>query len=355
MKHGFIMHEPNNQFGYFGWPSITRLESGRLVVVASGYRFKHLCPFGKIVMSYSDDDGLSWSQPKIIYNSPLDDRDAGIISKGKQVLITTFNNSKAVQYDASLRYETEEDRKIMDAQTDTISNNDEATYLGSWILVSNDGGNTIRYSYKMPITSPHGPILLENGNYFYVGRSFKSEIHNENQLEEGIYFMESTDGVIWTDPIKIDTNFENYYFYEPHAVEVESGKILVSIRVQKKDSDLFTIFQTYIKNNKQLFPLKETNIEGSPPHLMKHSSGKILLSYGRRKSPFGIRVSSSNDDGITFSSEYVLRNDGLDWDLGYPATIERKDGSLITVYYLRETDEKLTSISYTIWNLKEGI
>lgn len=355
MKHGFIMHEPENKFGYFGWPSITRLESGRLVVVASGYRFKHLCPFGKIVMSYSDDDGLSWSKPKIIYNSPLDDRDAGIVSKGSQVLITTFNNSKAVQYDASFRYEKEEDRKIMDSKTDTISDAEEAFYLGSWILVSNDEGSTISHSYKVPITSPHGPILLKNGNYFYVGRSFKSEIHNENQLEEGIYFMESSDGINWTKPVKINTNIENYYFYEPHAIEVENGKVLISIRVQKKDTDLFTIYQTYIKDSKQLSKLEDTNIEGSPPHLMKHSNGNILLSYGRRKHPFGIRVSESADAGKTYLNNYILRDDGVDWDLGYPATIERNDGSLLTVYYLREIGEKLPSISYTIWNLKEGI
>ena len=34
-------------FMYFAWPSVTRLQDGRLAMVASGLRLEHICPFGR--------------------------------------------------------------------------------------------------------------------------------------------------------------------------------------------------------------------------------------------------------------------------------------------------------------------
>ena len=38
--------------------------------------------------------------------------------------------------------------------------------------VSEDGGNTFPKRYEVPISCPHGPIVLKDGRYFYVGRAF---------------------------------------------------------------------------------------------------------------------------------------------------------------------------------------
>ena len=50
-----------------------------------------------------------------------------------------------------------------------------------------------------------------------------------------------------------------------------------------------------------------------------------------------------------------LRDDGPDGDLGYPATAELDDGSLITVYYQKAAAGENTSILYTRWNLPEDL
>ena len=39
-------------------------------------------------------------------------------------------------------------------------------------------------------------------------------------------------------------------------------------------------------------------------------------------------------------------------DLGYPATTELDDGSLISVYYQQYADDGYTSILYTKWHLE---
>ena len=49
--------------------------------------------------------------------------------------------------------------------------------------------------------------------------------------------------------------------------------------------------------------------------------------------PFGIRVMFSRNSGDTWSTcEDIYEND-FSLDLGYPSTVELKDGSLLTVFY----------------------
>jgi hypothetical protein len=60
----------------------------------------------------------------------------------------------------------------------------------------------------------------------------------------------------------------------------------------------------------------------------------------------------SQDGGRTWTTDYVLRDDGPDADLGYPASVELDDGSILTVYYqkLASVQEKC-SLLWTRWKL----
>ena len=95
-----------------------------------------------------------------------------------------------------------------------------------------------------------------------------------------------------------------------------------------------------------------TGISGSPPHLMLHSSGALILTYGRREAPFGERIMISRDGGKTWGEEHILTEAYCN-DLGYPATVELEDGSLVTVYYERYKDDKFTSILGVKWRIEE--
>ena len=67
----------------------------------------------------------------------------------------------------------------------------------------------------------------------------------------------------------------------------------------------------------------------------------------------GQRACISADGGQTwdYENEIVLRNDAPSDDLGYPATIECADGSLLTVYYQRERLGERPCIMTTRWRL----
>ena len=57
------------------------------------------------------------------------------------------------------------------------------------------------------------------------------------------------------------------------------------------------------------------------------------------------------NNGIWFwGEEIILRNDSDSWDLGYPRTVQRSDGKIVTVYYYKDTSSKERYISATIWD-----
>jgi hypothetical protein len=89
---------------------------------------------------------------------------------------------------------------------------------------------------------------------------------------------------------------------------------------------------------------------GNPPSLIKLDDGRLCLTYGYRAEPYSIRAKLSADNGRTWSDEYILRDDGCSRDIGYPRTVQRPDGAIITVYYFCEAatgPERY--IAATIW------
>ena len=74
-------------------------------------------------------------------------------------------------------------------------------------------------------------------------------------------------------------------------------------------------------------------IWGLPSHLLRLRDGAVLMTYGYRRAPFGIRAAISRDRGRTWPLSFTLSDDGAGSDLGYPSTVELKDGRLLTVWY----------------------
>lgn len=328
-----VMENPLSRHCYFGWPTVERLQDGRLAVAASGYRIRHICPFGKTVLSFSQDEGRSFSSPAPVIDTLLDDRDGGLLAFGKSsLLVTSFNNSKRVQQEAPKL------SPYAAAYLDSLSDEDEAQALGSSFRISHDGGATFGPLHKSPITSPHGPALLGDGTILWVGRTFSPhDVKMENDAI-GAYRL-SEDGSM--EPLgKIEAVTENnreLLSCEPHAIALSDGSVLCHFRVQDYPyREFFTTYQsrsldggkTWSKPRAVLPPFG-----GAPSHLMLHSSGVLIASYGYRAAPYGIRVMFSRDLGEHWELDHELYRNPHSPDLGYPSTVELSDGSLFTVFY----------------------
>jgi hypothetical protein len=77
--------------------------------------------------------------------------------------------------------------------------------------------------------------------------------------------------------------------------------------------------------------------------------GRLCVTYGHRKKPTGIRARISADEGKTWTPEIILRDDGFDGDLGYPRSVVRPDGRVLTIYYFNGPKSSDRCIESTFW------
>ena len=360
MKHFIIGRTENGFYRYQGWPTVCIDEQGVLYAVCSGNRLGHLCVFGKNYLYKSFDGGESWTSPAIINDTYLDDRDAGLTYLGGGKMLLTYFCHPWQFYDARREwvkgYTNDVTYPMASAMLDGYRNlPDECNKYGSFVRLSRDYGHTWEEAIKVPVTAPHGPILLKDGRLLFVGKEFHG---GDPELTQGaIYVYESRDdGATWQKLCGIDfpEGLGKENMHEPHAVELEDGTIIASIRAQGKGVPHgFSIYTCRSTDGGKSFSHPEClGISGSPPHFLLHSSGALILTYGRREAPFGERIMISRDGGKTWGEEHILTEAYCN-DLGYPATAELPDGSLITVYYERYKDDKFTSILGVKWTIEE--
>jgi hypothetical protein len=104
-----ICQSNNTVHNYFAWPSITRTKDNRIVVGASGFRRRHICPYGKAVITESVDEGKTYGLIRTIIDTCLDDRDCGLLAFGDAgLIVTSFNNSVAFQQEYAQKLKEKE-------------------------------------------------------------------------------------------------------------------------------------------------------------------------------------------------------------------------------------------------------
>lgn len=87
---------------------------------------------------------------------------------------------------------------------------------------------------------------------------------------------------------------------------------------------------------------------GNPPALARLGDGRLVVLYGFRGHPFGIRAKITEDDGETWSHEIILRDEALGPDLGYPEAVSLPDGSVFVCYYITTPERPEPHIAYTL-------
>jgi hypothetical protein len=90
--------------------------------------------------------------------------------------------------------------------------------------------------------------------------------------------------------------------------------------------------------------------EGNPASMIRLRDGRVCLTYGCRAVPSGIHARLSSDGGRTWGKEVVLREAAGGRDLGYPRSVQRPDGKIVTVYYFHDQPKSDRYIAATIWD-----
>jgi sialidase-1 len=357
--HGTVCRLPGEPFGYFGWPTVARLADGTLVVASSGLRSAHVCPWGKTVLNVSTDDGVTWSAPRVIQNSPIDDRDAGIADLGDGRVLVSWFTSDTRRY-AAADWLPAAERSAWAEVFATWTDEMVAQHLGSWVMLSDDRGATWGAPMRAPVSAPHGPIRLRDGALLYLGKRYGTW---EEMASGQITAARSDDGgatweMLGNVPVHPGTDPANTH--EPHVVELPSGRLIGMIRIQPHSGRALTVpgipdfsmmQSTSDDGGRTWSTAQPLGFHGSPPHLLRHGSGTLLLTYGYRLAPYGQRAALSRDDGDTWDLDWIIRDDGPDGDLGYPSTVELADGSLFTVCYQKAARGEACSLLWSRWHL----
>lgn len=149
------------------------------------------------------------------------------------------------------------------------------------------------------------------------------------------------------------------YSIMPSTVRLNDNALLSMIRMRSRvDGQSAWWVEPYVSpdNGKSWYLMKEPYIDnaGNPAHMIRLEDGRIVVTYGWRNAPYGIRARISTDNGQTFGDEIILRDDGDNWDLGYPRTVQRADGNIVTAYYFNDSTQVERYIAVTIWDPGTG-
>lgn len=339
---------------YHGWPTLARRKNGELLLVYSGGREGHVCPFGRVELMRSKDGGRTWSWPQVVLDSAIDDRDAGVVETAQgSLIVTTFTSlayepllAKATSAEGQLAAGwTTEKKARWEAIQARESAEERQQDLGEWSLRSTNGGRTWSSPQPCPVSSPHGPIVLSDGTLFYAGKDLW---HGEQKV--GVC-TSSDDGQTWKWLADIPAREGDDYrqYHELHAVEATNGRLIVHIRNHNKTSHHETLQCESTDGGQTWSQPHSIGVWGFPSHLLKLRDGRLLMSYGHRRAPLGNQARLSSDHGQTWSDPIIISGDGTSGDLGYPSTVELDDGSLVTVWYEKLKERPLAVLRQARW------
>jgi hypothetical protein len=208
-----------------------------------------------------------------------------------------------------------------------------AGILDPWICRSADGGRTWAVDRQaFPAKGPRGGACIPFGD-IVAGRDGRLRVaiyEVPNLRDDRVYIYRSPDdGKTWGEPVALDAaNYRN----ETALIHLGGGRWLAAARVSE--------LQLYRSDDDARTWTACGPVTGSSQHpgdLLRLRDGRLLLSYGNRTASRGVDVRFSRDEGKTWDTP--LRVADFAGDGGYPASIQRADGQVVTTFYASKTPE----------------
>ncbi|MBT2188214.1 sialidase family protein [Sphingobium nicotianae] len=134
--------------------------------------------------------------------------------------------------------------------------------------------------------------------------------------------------------------FGGHRWFYPRGYMLPSGRMLCVMRCQRDPRGImWTEVHASDDGGRTWGFLSRVNDFGSPGSLVRLDDGRLVIVYGNRLMPSGIRATVSTDEGATWGPELIVRDDGGSWDLGYPNAWVTDDGKVGVIYYFNGKDD----------------
>lgn len=220
---------------------------------------------------------------------------------------------------------------------------------------SYDRGKTWQGPYRVPDFGTKG--VAARTDYLIDGKSALTMFVTtalDTAKEGRVVCLRTTDGGMSWKQLGTVSSPQAGFSIMPSSIRLSKNTILTSVRRQESKDNFIELarsddngatWRTVSRITAQI-----TGNSGNPPSMVRLKDGRLCVTYGHRAAPFGVRARFSSDEGATWGEEIVLRADGGDRDLGYPRTVIRPDGKLVTVYYFTDSPTTERYIAATIWD-----
>jgi hypothetical protein len=335
---------------YSAFPSVIKRPDGGILVAFRRAPERRL--FGQQGISHTDPnsymvmvrsaDGETWTrEPELIFAHPFGgSQDPGLLQLKDGTLICTSYIWGIIRPDA----DTILNRKLTLVKGKS-PHNPTFTFMGGYLVRSSDGGN----NWKGPFYPPHVPADIqmnvwgkplpaynrgalcegENGNIYWAVAAQDTD----SPSKTSVYLMTSSDkGFTWnyTSPVAVDKTIS---FNETSLIETPKGELVAFLRTANMRDQLSCIARSV--DGGKSFQWQSMGFYGYPMHALQLPDNRVLLTYGYRRIPFGIRGRILNPECTDFESapEFIIRDDGGNGDLGYSWSALLDDNRVLVVYY----------------------
>ena len=300
--------------GYF--PVIARLQNGDIAAVIRGGG-AHIGREGRLDLVFSSDDGETWSAPQTVVEGPDDDRNPALGVAEDGTLVLAYVVTRGYGPDGTIP------KQLID---------------GVYVIRSTDHGKTWGPPAKIDkfpsqLVSPYGKIInIEDGGLLM-------HIYAEDDLFDvgagkGRYYayaFRSWDGgKTWNDVSFISDGFGEIGF-----LLTKEKKILAAMRAVDRSEGGIHLSESTDNGKTWSSPRRVTFDSEHPADLIELADGRIIMTHGQRTRPMGVQALVSDDGGSTWKQKDKL---ALAWqapnrDTGYPSSLVRRDGKILTLYY----------------------
>ncbi len=371
MKHIEVYREKDR---YCSFPHLAYLPSGKLAVTfrrASKFSADaakrgvatHHDPDSSIEMLISPDDGQTWrAEDRItVHKSKFGVNDPSLTVLKDGTILNRFV-ALDIKPTGAVR---ERPAKIFSHR---VEHGLVTTVVGNMISKSTDGGKNWEVwsvadcpeigpscSRDPIVEMPDGSLLMP----VYTGAPQRSDI---------AWVIRSFDGgKTWCERIMSDENgrfsqLQGVNYNETSLLHLGNGEVLAMVRADSTfhtEGELMPVGGAGSLCSARSFdgglcwtPPQKTGLWGQPGSLIQLKNGDVLCTYGYRRKPFGVRCAISKDRGATWlaQNEIIIRDDSPTWDVGYPFSIELKNGKMFTAYYFVD-EEGTRHVAGTHWEL----
>lgn len=336
-----VIYQDSNY--YCAFPSVVQMKTGEFLLAFRrapnrkifGEPGHHHTDPNSYLVGITSKDGETWtSDPFLIYAHSLGgSQDPCLLRLRDGTLLCASYGWAFLREDAKVPEETAIHRT-------------NAAFLGGYLIRSEDNGKTWQgpiYPPTIPLEQRKTPMgtrlpaynrgaMFEGKDGTIYWSAAASKKNSEGKYLAGNYLLASRDkGSTWKyiAPIAVD---DKVVFNEASIYETPKGDLVSFLRTANFEDYACIARST---DGGKTFKWQSMGFKGHPLQAHRLPDNRVLLVYGYRHKPYGIRARILNPECTDFETarEIVLRDDGGTTDIGYPWSVQLSDNRVLVVYY----------------------